>query len=338
MTNIHVVIPELFLPQQLAAYACTDLRLPALEKLLARGRSEQLNVGSLEAWLCKKFGLDENSIAPVTLLADGLQPGSSYWLRADPVGISMQQDQITLKSDITLDADEAARLCESLNTHFAAEGLQFYAPHPQRWYLKLEQSPAIETFSLAQVVGANMHEHLPFGADALRWHSVFNEIQMLFHEHAVNQERERDGKHPVNGVWLWGGGIHQLELLKPYVGVLGDNELARAFAQAAGVPVLGGIKTHPCASDAEQGGLLLVYEQLRNAMQRADIADWRHSVESFEREYAEPLLEMLRAGSVKQLTLDVLCENDSRRFIVTDAALWKIWRKSKPLTHYALVK
>jgi hypothetical protein len=338
MTSVHIVIPDLFLPQQLAAYIGTDLHLPALEKLLARGRSEALNIHTPEVWLCKKFGIDENSIAPITLLADGMQPGTHYWLRADPVGINMHKDQITLKSDIALGADEAARFCDSLNTHFAADGLKFYAPHPQRWYLKLEQPPAIETFPLPQTVGASMHEYLPFGEEALRWHGISNEIQMLFHEHGVNQAREREGKHPVNGVWFWGGGKLQRALLKPYDGVLGDSELARAFAQAAGLPVLSRVKTNPHGREEEQGDLLLVYEQLRNSMLGADIGNWRKSMQLFEKQYAQPLLELLKAGSVRQLTLDVMCENASRRFIVTHEALWKIWRKPRPLYHYALEK
>ena len=150
MTNVHIVIPDLFLPQQLAAYIGTDLHLPALEKLLSRGRSEALSVDTPEAWLCKEFGIAENSIAPITLLADGKQPGAHYWLRADPIGIRMQKDQVTLQSDIALSADEASCLCESLNAHFEADGLQFYAPHPKRWYLKLEQAPSITTYTLPQ--------------------------------------------------------------------------------------------------------------------------------------------------------------------------------------------
>ena len=58
MKKIHVVIPDLFLPQQLAAYASADLRLPALEKLLARARAEPLQIDSLEQWLCERFGVD----------------------------------------------------------------------------------------------------------------------------------------------------------------------------------------------------------------------------------------------------------------------------------------
>ena len=338
MTSVHIVIPDLFLPKQLAAYIGTDLHLPALEKLLAMGRSEALNIDSPEALLCKEFGMGDNSIAPITLLGDGIEPGSFYWLRADPVGVSMQRDQITLQSDISLGADEAARLCESMNTHFAADGLQFYAPHPQRWYLRLEQAPAIQTVPLPQVVGANMHEYLPVGEDALHWHSVSNEIQMLFHDHTVNLAREHAGRQQVNGVWFWGGGNFQLNLPKLYAGVMGGSDLARAFAKAAGLPVLNKIKTNPYGREEDQGDLLLVYEQLRHCMQSADIGNWRKAMQLFEREYAEPLLGLMKASSVERLTLDVLGENTSRRFTLTPDALWKIWRKPRPLFHYALDK
>ncbi len=231
MKKIHIVIPDLFLPEQLAAYACADLRVPSLERLLTRGRQEPLAIDSLESWLCGKFGVEGMAVAPLTLLADGVQPGDAYWLRADPVAISMQREQTILQADIAVSENEAAQLCASLNAHFAADGLCFAAPHPQRWYLQLEQTPALETHSLSQVVGENMHAHLPQGKDALRWHSVFNEIQMLFYEHEVNQAREQRGEHPVSSVWLWGGGRQQADLLKPYARVLGDSELARAFAQ-----------------------------------------------------------------------------------------------------------
>ena len=39
MKNVHLIIPDLFLPEDIAAEVCADLHLPALEKLLARGAS-----------------------------------------------------------------------------------------------------------------------------------------------------------------------------------------------------------------------------------------------------------------------------------------------------------
>ncbi|HUX90460.1 MAG TPA: hypothetical protein VMV48_07180 [Gallionellaceae bacterium] len=335
MKKIHVVIPDLFLPQQLAAYASGDLRLPALEKVLARARVEARHTDTLERWLCEHFGVDDMAIAPLTLLADGVQPGESYWLRADPVGISMQRDQTILQADIALTAEEAAQLCASLNAHFAADGLHFVAPHPQRWYLQLEQVPALQTHPLPQVVGADIHAHLPSGGDALRWHSVFNEIQMLFYEHAVNQAREQRGELPVSGVWLWGGGKAAKDLGRAFACVAGDSELATAFAQAAGIPVVQSVAQ--MLRGVGSGDCLLVWEGLRAALQNADIGKWRSRLQQFENEYAVPLLAALSAGLVEQITLDVLSEGASRRYVLTRAARWKLWRLPKPLLHYALV-
>jgi hypothetical protein len=218
MKKIHIVIPDLFLPQQLATYACADLSLPALEKMLARAQRSVLQTDTLEEWLCEQFGLESMAIAPLTLQADGMSAGDSYWLRADPVGINMQRDQMILQADIALTAEEAAQLCASLNAHFAVDGLRFVAPHPQRWYLQLDHVPGMQTHALAQVVGADIHAYLPYGAQALRWHSVLNEIQMLFYEHAVNQAREKRGEPVVNGVWLWGGGQFSGNLKQPFSG------------------------------------------------------------------------------------------------------------------------
>lgn len=334
MKKLHVVIPELFLPQQLAAYACADLRLPALEKLLARGRSEPLKIDTLEEWLCQFFGIENLAVAPLTLKADGVQPEDYYWLRADPVGISLQREQTVLQADLALSAEEAALLCASLNAHFAVDGLRFEAPHPQRWYLQLDRVPDMQTYPLPQVVGVDMHAHLPHGADALRWHSVLNEIQMLFYEHKVNQAREQRGEPVVSAVWLWGGGRFGRDLLQPYACVAGDSELASAIAQAAGIPVVQ--SAGQMMRSLESGDCLLVWEGLRDALQKADIARWRSSLQQLEKNFFLPLLTALADGKVAQITIDALSEGASRRFVLTRVALWKLWRRPVPLLRYAL--
>ena len=335
MKNVHIVIPDLFLPQQLAAYASKDMSLPALEKMLARAQSSTLPINTLESWLCQHFGVDEMAIAPLTLQADGLSAGESYWLRADPIVISMQRDQMVLQADIALTAEEAELLCASLNSHFAVDGLHFIAPHPQRWYLQLEQVPALQTHPLSLVVGADMNAHLPSGVDALRWHGLLNEIQMLFYEHAVNQAREQRGEAAVNGVWLWGGGLQCKDVLRPCAVMAGDSELAEAFAQAAGMMV--SKIPNPLANGwvAEAGDLMVVWEGLRTALQVADIGGWRRAVQDFEDTVAMPLLAALASGQLERITLDILSDNASQRFVLTRASLWKVWRRPKPLWYYA---
>ena len=72
--HIQLVIPDLFMPQDLAAEAYAGLRLPALEKLLARAQPEALDADTIEDWMCADFEIKDSAIAPITLRADGAEP------------------------------------------------------------------------------------------------------------------------------------------------------------------------------------------------------------------------------------------------------------------------
>jgi len=335
MSHVHLVIPDLFLPQQVADAVSAGLALPALETLLARASSSSLPQPSLEAWLCDTFGVAEQSIAPVCLCAEGVAAGAFYWLRADPVHLRLQRDQLVLQADQRLTVEEAAQLCDSLNTHFSADGLHFIAPQPQRWYLRLETAPNIRTQPLAQVAGKDIHPHLPQGKEALHWHGVFNEIQMLLFEHAVNQAREERGELPINSVWLWGGGHAVGELGRPYSKVFADSELVAAFAQAAGIP-------YDCMPvdaaqyvDSKANELLFVAEGLRRALQYRNLHDWREELQRLENNCLKPLLAALRDGRIARLRLDVPQAGVSRRYELTRAAAWKLWQRPKSLAGYS---
>jgi hypothetical protein len=336
MKCIHLVIPDLFLPQQVAAEVCAGLVLPALETLLVRARVEPLSADSLEAWLCNAFGLANQAIAPITLRADGLQPGMFYWLRADPVHLRLHRDQLILQAGEPLSADETAKLCASLNAHFVADGLRFFAPHPQRWYLQLDTAPDMSTTPLMQVSGKNVREHLPQGKDALRWHGVFNEIQMLLFGHEVNQAREVRGALPLNSLWLWGGGQAVGELARPYTKVCCDSDLAVAFAQAAGIPCDSLPKDASQRVAEDDGDALIVWEALRQALQQGNFHAWRDGLQRFEQCCAAPLLDALRAGRIARLILDIPQAGGARRFVLTRGAAWKLWRRPKPLARYAV--
>lgn len=336
MSRIHLVVPDLFPPQQLAAEACAGLALPALETLLARAQSSPLSAESLEAWLCGAFGVAEQAIAPVTLRAEGMEAGAAYWLRADPVHLQLQRDQLILQAEMPLTVDEAAQLCASLNTHFAADGLRFFAPHPQRWYLQLDTAPEIDTVPLAQVAGKDAHAHLPQGADALRWHGIFNEIQMLLFEHAVNQAREARGELPVSSVWLWGGGHAVEALLRPYFREYGDSDLAAAFARAADIPHAALPVDVAQSVAGDEGEVLIVCEGLHRALQQGDFYAWREELQRIEQGRCKPLLDALRAGRIARLTLDVPQAGAGRRFELTRSAAWKLWQRPKPLAGYAV--
>lgn len=333
MRSLHLVILDVLLPKQLAEYASKDLSLPALEKLLARAAVQPLAVDTLEDWLAGQFGVTEHALAALSLQADGMEARSSYWLRADPVSVEMQRERMVLRTDISLAAEEAERLCQSLNRHFDADGLRFHAPHPLRWYVSVPDVPLLQTRHLSQVLGADMHANLPQGRDALHWHGVLNEIQMLLYTHEVNQAREQRGEAMVSGVWLWGGGFYPESIQRPFAGIYTDSDLARAFAHAAGSQVLQQLNWGSL-QDGET--LLICFESLRNALHRADLQHWRSEMQRLEQTVFGPALQALSSGQIGLIKLDALIEGGSRRFVIKRADLLKFWRFSRKLQHYAL--
>jgi hypothetical protein len=149
----------------------------------------------------------ETPAAPLSALGAGMDPGDDYVLAATPVTLVAGRDDVLLAGRIDdLDRDDTVALIDLLNRHFAADAIALAAPRPSTWFVRSDKTPAIETSPLDAVLGRAIYRHLPRGADAKIWQRWQDEIQMLLHDHAVNQARETQGRAPVTGIWLWGGG------------------------------------------------------------------------------------------------------------------------------------
>jgi hypothetical protein len=334
MKSVHLVIPDLFLPKDFAAEVSADLRLPALAKLLTRGSSTQVKKpNALENLLCELFGQSGAGDAPIAAISaayDGLPQGN--WLRADPVNLRLQRDQLLLSSAL-LSVEEAQQLCSSLNEYFAGQGMEFFAPHPQRWYARLDVPPKIRTTPLPELFGCNVRGDLPTGEDAAHWHKLFNEIQIMLFAHPVNEARETRGEPTINSVWLWGEGKLVEPLRKDYQAVSSDDELVKMFSSVADIP----FSVWDKQWHESEGKQLLVWTGLRAAIQQGDLAAWRDALQAFEIGYVQPLWQAMQSGKISQIKIDVLAGGNSRSFNVMRSATWKVWRRSKPLAQFSLV-
>ncbi len=331
MKHAHIVVPDLFLPQLVARDVCAGLHLPALEKILGHGRRQPLQIDTLEAWLCRVFSLPESAIAPVTLRADGIEPEDAYWMRADPVHLRLDQSQMILQTNVSPSLEEARQFCESLNQYFVQAGMRFFAPHPQHWYVRLNDDPQLKTHSIYQVEGRNSRFYLPRGESALKWHGVMNEIQMSLYSHPINLVCEARGRLPINSLWLWGGG-RAVTLARPFSRIVSDSDLVGAFAQVSNIP-------HSLISgDAENiENMLYVWEGMSSALRRGDFDAWRQSVTSLEQSCVLPMLKSLVAGRIDKITLEALQEDNSTRFELSRAMLFKFWQRPRALANYALM-
>jgi hypothetical protein len=332
MKTLHLLVPDLLLPQRFAAEVTADLDLPYLQKLLARGDHQALLGQSMESALCLAFNVEvkhDLPIAPISAAYDGLPDGC--WMRADPVHLSLQRDQMIL-SQPQVDADEARQFCVALNEYFAGQGMTFYAPHPQRWYVQLSSLPDMQTTPLSEVIGANVRGALPQGIDGPHWHQLFNEMQMLLYSHALNDERETRGELALNSLWLWGPGRTVTPQAR-YASVRSDDQLCEMFA------VVAGIAHQPLSVSVQEieGEGLMVYSALRTAMQSGDLHAWREALLRLEENIARPVWQALRDGTLANVRLDILAGENARSIVLGRSHTWRMWRSAKRLATYSLV-
>ncbi|TNC96045.1 MAG: 2,3-bisphosphoglycerate-independent phosphoglycerate mutase [Gallionellaceae bacterium] len=330
MKHLHLLIPDLLLPHDAMQRISAGLKLPFLSKILAR--SDQTNAlhRELEDGLCETFGAQ--AFAPIRAAADGLEVGSAYWMCVDPIHLELQQSQVILQPEVKCGAEESAALCVALNQHFSQDGITFIAPHPQRWYIHSDGGADVQTTPLRVASWRDVKPYQPQGADALRWRSFSNEIQMLLHGHVINQGREARGMQAINSVWLWGGGC--ANDIKTKVGAIGgDESLSSPFAKVAAIPYCSSL-ADMLRVECEAG--VWVESALATAWQRGDLYAWRDAMEWVERELAQPLWMAIEQGRLQTLTFDVLTETETRRFVFDRAASWKLWRRTSSLPAYVV--
>jgi hypothetical protein len=294
---------ELIVPGLLAAPA--GARLPALELLLARGRSAVHEPRGYEAWLGDAFGVEPLPAGALTASAEG------FWLRADPVHLQLMRDRMVLIPVAGLQPAEAAQLVATLNRHFASTH-EFRCPYPDWWVVRTTPA-AIATPPTREVAGLDVDTHMP-GAP---WPALLNEIQMALHEHPVNEAREM----PVNSVWLWGPGELPGPIQTDWRTLTAHEPVALGLARLAGIPHRVPPRTAAAwlESAAPQDGRHLVVLQ-----GTADV---------LEAGWFAPLLDALRAGRVGMLSIHVpdaglSCE-------VARADLRRFWRRARPLADHA---
>jgi hypothetical protein len=324
------IIPYLFPSTRLLETAAQDLHLPALQALLARGTSRSCPGGGVEAALCEALGISRQQdwpLAPITLAADGGVAGDAYWLRADPVHLRVMRDRIVLADAdaLSLSRQEADALAAAIGQHFGAD-LSPLPLHPQRWYLRYSQAPRLATTPLSVAAGRDIDPLLPQGDDAPRFRAELNELQMLLHEHPVNQERETRGELPVNSLWLWGGGRLPVACATP-VPLYAEN----AEAQAVGAFCNARVQAPPAHLDArllESEGIILL-DALTLAGQMGDAYGWREAVRELEQDWFVPLLGTLRKIGPQGLRLLDPVGGKVLHLHRRDA--WKIWRRPRSL-------
>jgi hypothetical protein len=186
------------------------------------------------------FGCEDG--VPAAALTRELLAGDAagaIWLSADPAWVQpdMSGARLLACGRLPLSMEEAQALAEPLQPVFAEAGMTLAVSSAHQWHLRLPaQTPLPDFAAPERALGEDLYEHLPQGSEARRWRVLFNEVQVLLHQHPLNAARRARGVPPVNSLWFWGGGALPAHLHTTLRGVIGEDLLLQALAHRAGIP------------------------------------------------------------------------------------------------------
>jgi hypothetical protein len=283
--QLTLVLPNL-LDAPPAALDAADA--PALVRLLSTAPPPVIERDGPLAIACAGVGIakqDDWPVAPWLVRAAGIDPGSRYWLCAEPVTLEVGRDEVRLAWIVSdLDTDESAALLSSLSAHFAPDGLEFVERGAGRWWVALGEPQRLETSPPGAALRKPLIEHLPRGADAPRWRRWQSEMQMLLFEHPINHTRESSGRSPVNYIWMWGGGtLRAGDPAAPAAAVFTQAALLRDLARAVGTSAAkapGSLAAFRAASPAASS--LVWLEDL-------EVPEMQKQLTSFDSDWAAPM-------------------------------------------------
>lgn len=335
--KLTLFIPQLLRPPEaLSQLTDTDRpALPALTRLLSRAQCTVEAETEQYTTLFRQFGFvpaagQDLPLAAVTHAAVAQEKDQRWWLRIDPIHVQLDHNAVVPMAHTELDISQAEceQLLQSLNEHFQGEGWQIEAMGPHDWVLTSHKNTDIRTTPLTQVMYHNMNDCLPSGPDAIYWHGVMNEIQMLLHHHPLNRVRAEKGQLLVNSVWLWGSGIvpefHALRWQR----VFANDPLTRGLAAVTGITMDAPERLWSVLDDKGDENMLLVLSDCQSAH---DNMAWFAALGRLEQEWFQALLSAVKRHRIDRLNI---ISGDGRQFQLSAGSLRRWWRRTKKIEYW----
>jgi len=315
----------------------------ATARLLARARAPKLRSDDAlvprelpdEAWLRARFApASGDAIAAFAMRAGGESPR----LLVRPVHLQVGLDTLVLSLPERIGADEAQALAETANRQFADDGLSWSPETPHAWTLQATNDEGrarlgawakLHCRSARMVVGRRIDAWQPEGEAARSWRALVNELQMLWHEHPVNDARSQAGRPALNSVWLEGSCSRAGR--RGFDAVITSDEALAGLALSAGceVSAVPGEATPDdflrfAAIQEDVGTLLLDPGWWRIAVADGDAEAWQRAWDRLD-----TLIERLTGAGDPPETLVLGGERDLLEFRRRPSDLWALWRNRR---------
>jgi hypothetical protein len=332
MTEITLVLPFALPPPELAPDLIRALKMPALAALLSRTSSHQASAADPgaralphELWLGRALGLSDGhklAVAAAVMRAYGLDPAGGAWFIVNPAHIEISRTFLMMTDSRRLGLVEShsRALFDSARPYFEDSGHTLLYGDAMTWFLRADAWGALDTASADAATGMNLTDWMPLGERAIDYRKLQNEVQMLWHQHPANAEREARGFATINGFWPWGA-----------AGAADAAATANALACADVPPWLAALANRHGTSFAQllaapARDAIFCDGSLAEAALATDWAGWLQHMQRLENDTFVPLLAAL-AGGVGRARLVLSHRNALGEFTTTSLTQRKFWRQ-----------
>ncbi len=231
MTAMHLLVPFAAPLSEAGRQALAGLSLPRLQRLMTLTREVAHGaVGDAlgepadefsrntphERALAQAWGLPpaEDGLVPLAAAlarARGLthDDAGRGWALLTPTHWRLGAEDVSILAPelLALDETESRAWFDSAREWFESEGFELVWVAPTTWLARHPLLATLPSASLDRVIGRNVDRWLEPDPRARLVRRLQNEVQMLWHTHPLNAQREARGQFTVTGLWVSGTGV-----------------------------------------------------------------------------------------------------------------------------------
>jgi hypothetical protein len=344
MNHLDILIPFALPPPELATDLLRELKTPCLAMLISRAKAVVLDHDEQmrallphEAWVSRQLGLIDSasfdspnspSVAIAAMKAIGMAVPDGFWFALNPVHIHIARDHLVLTDhrQLHLSEEQSHALFDIARPLFEESGKLLLYGNSSTWFVRADDWSDLRTCTPDATCGHNIDLWMPKGKGERDWRKLQNEVQMHWHGHPINEERESRGMKPVNSLWLWGGASTAMRVAAtPYDVFFNMGGWTDALGMSTGLNRQAGSASTVIAATGTRG--LLSLDTLIEPVLAHDWSSWLQQMQLYDADWIAPLHEALKSGKIGTISIIASGHAKIAVFNASRHSLRKFWVK-----------
>ncbi len=338
MPEAQLLIPFALPPADHAKDLLSALRTPVLAQMLARasaGRHQDSDPFAAalphERWLSgdgapfspQLKGDTSPALAHMLMQQLGQNVDEGLWFLLQPAHLHIARDHLVLTDlrELHISEQESRALFDAALPLFEELGYSLRYGDACHWFLRADQWKNLRTCTPDAACGHNVDVWLPTGDTERDWRRLHNEVQMLWHTHAVNDHRDEQSRPRINALWLWAAS----EAISTHAGMAQLAALQTGHALQA-QPADNQLRLRDTSfKDQHLINTRLIHTSLIAPALSSDWSSWLSAMQALDKTLLAAQLYALKSGQLNKLSLILSDGTRLREWHISRNSMRKFW-------------